>query len=327
MAGLGTRLRPQTWSRPKQLITIADNSVLGHVLNTFGTLPDPENVEFVFIIGYLGDKVKEYMAEKHPELEVHYIIQEEMRGQSHAIYLARQHLTGPMLMVFADTLIESNLSFLATEKSDIVAWVQPVPDPRRFGVAEINQNGSVNRLIEKPKSMENNLAVVGFYYFKQSELLVKAIEEQIQRDIQLKSEFFLADAINIMLEDEKTKMRTEKVDVWLDAGTPEAILETNRYLLDHGHDNSASVADSQRVCITPPVYIHPEAEVEDSVLGPHVSIGARCRISGSIIQNTIIEEDSLVGDVILRDALIGQNSQLKGQSVTVNLGDNTKVEI
>ena len=327
MAGLGKRLRPQTWSRPKQLIRLADNSVLGHVLDMFETLPDPENVEFVFIIGYLGDRVREYMAEAYPDFEVHYIVQEEMRGQSHALYLAREHLTGPMLMVFADTLIETDLSGLADEEADIVAWVKPVPDPRRFGVAEINQAGQVTRLIEKPKSMDNNLAVVGFYYFRQSELLVEAIEEQIRRDIKLKSEYFLADAINIMLEDKNTKMRTEKVDVWLDAGTPEAVLESNKYLLEHGRDNSSEVAGRLGIRVIPPVYVHPDAEVEASVLGPHVAIGAGCCVRGSVIQNTVIEKNSRVEDVILQDSLIGQDSQVKGQSVTVNLGDNIKVEI
>ena len=327
MAGLGKRLRPQTWSRPKQLIHLANNSVLGHVLDMFDTMPNPENVDFVFIIGYLGDKVREYMAEAYPDFKVHYIVQEEMRGQSHALYLAREHLTGPMLMVFADTLIETDLSLLADEESDIVAWVKPVPDPRRFGVAEVDQDGYVTRLIEKPKSMDNNLAVVGFYYFRQSGLLVEAIEEQIRRDIKLKSEYFLADAINIMLEDKKIKMRTEKVDVWLDAGTPEAILETNRYLLEHGRCNSPTVAERPGIRVVPPIYVHADAVVEASVLGPHVAIGAGCHIQGSVIQNSIVERNSRVEDVILRDTLIGQNSQVKGQAVTVNLGDNTEVEI
>lgn len=327
MAGLGTRLRPQTWSRPKQLIHLADNSVLGHVLDMFETLPDPENVEFVFIIGYLGDKVREYMAKAYPEFKVHYIVQEEMRGQSHALYLAHEHLTGPMLMVFADTLIETDLSFLEDEESDIIAWVKPVPDPRRFGVAEINQNGEVTRLIEKPKSMDNNLAVVGFYYFKDSKLLVEAIEEQIRRDIKLKNEYFLADAINIMLENENLKMRPEKVDVWLDAGTPEAVLETNQYLLEGGHDNSSEVKKRLGIQVIPPIYVHPEAKIETSVLGPHVAIGSGCHIRGSVIQNTIIEKNSRVEDIILRDTLIGQNSHIKGQSVVVNLGDNVEVKI
>ena len=142
-----------------------------------------------------------------------------------------------MLMVFADTLVETNLSFLNDEQADAVAWVKAVPDPRRFGVAVLGADGWVTRLIEKPKDMDNNLVVVGFYYFKDSSALVAAIEEQMRRNIQLKNEYFLADAVNILLES-KIKMRTQEVETWLDAGTAEDVLATNRYLLEHGHDNS-----------------------------------------------------------------------------------------
>jgi glucose-1-phosphate thymidylyltransferase len=327
MAGFGTRLRPQTWSRPKQLIQMADNSVLGHVLNMFRTLPDPMNVEFVFIIGYLGEKVKEYMAEAYPEFKVHYVVQEEMKGQSHAIYLAREHLNGPMLMVFADTLIETDLSFLADEESDIVTWVKPVPDPRRFGVAEVNEDGWVTRLIEKPRSMDNNLAVVGFYYFKEGQKLISAIGEQIERKVKLKGEYFLADAINIMLENQDLRMRTQKVDVWLDAGTPEAVLETNHYLLEHDHDNSDQVSQREGIKIISPVYVHPDAELSACILGPHVAIGKGCEVESSVIKNSIIEANSRVENAILQDSLIGENSYVSGQAVKVNLGDETQVDI
>ena len=126
-----------------------------------------------------------------------------MKGQSHAIYLAKDHISGPMIMVFADTLIETDLGFLEEEKSDIVAWVKPVRDPRRFGVAEVGKDELVTRLIEKPKAMDNNLALVGFYYFKKGQDLIAAIEKQMEQRVQLKGEFFLADAINIMLESGK----------------------------------------------------------------------------------------------------------------------------
>ena len=189
MAGYGTRLRPHTWSRPKQLISLAGTSVLSHILDMFKTLPDPSDVEFIFIVGYLGHKIEAYMQEMHPHYKVNYVVQEEMRGQSHAIHLAKEFLNGPMLMVFADTLIETNLSFLSDTDSDIIAWVKPVPDPRRFGVTEIGKNGFVKRLIEKPKEMYNNLAVVGFYYFKESANLIAAIEEQMTGGQTLKGSF------------------------------------------------------------------------------------------------------------------------------------------
>ncbi len=327
MAGFGKRLRPHTWSRPKQLISVAGKTVIEHVLDTFSTLPSDLKTEFVFIVGYLGDKIREFMETEHPDLTVHYVVQEEMRGQSHAIYLARDYINGPMLMVFADTLIETDLSFLEQEESDIVAWVKPVPDPRRFGVAEVGKDQRVTRLIEKPQAMDNNLALVGFYYFKNGQDLIQAIEEQINQKVQLKGEFFLADAINILLEGDSCAMRIQKVNIWLDAGTFEAVLGTNRYLLDHGHDNSEKAGQRIGVKIIPPVYIHPEAEVESSVIGPHATIEAGCRILGSNIQNTIVEKNSQIEDAILAGSMIGQNSRLKGGSYSITVGDNTDLEL
>ena len=241
MAGLGTRLRPQTWSKPKQLVSVAGKTVLDHVLDSLSSLPADWDIELINIVGYLGDQIEEHLRANYPNLKSHFIVQENPLGQSHAIKLAEEYLQGPMLIVFADTLIQSDLSFLADEPAEAVAWVRPVPDPRRFGVAELGENGWVKRLIEKPQDVTNNLAVVGFYYFKDSQALVSAIDEQIRRDLQLKGEFYLADAINIMLE-KGLKMHTQQVDVWLDAGTPEALLETNRYLLEHGKDNSAEAS-------------------------------------------------------------------------------------
>jgi glucose-1-phosphate thymidylyltransferase len=327
MAGYGKRLRPHTCSRPKQLISLAGKTVIEHVLDTFSTLPEDIKMEFVFIVGYLGDTIRDFMEAEYPDLTVHYVVQEEMRGQSHAIYLAREHINGPMIMVFADTLIETELSFLDQEKSDIVAWVKPVPDPRRFGVAEVGKDQQVTRLIEKPKAMDNNLALVGFYYFNNGQDLIQAIEKQMDQKVQLKGEFFLADAINILLDGGSCKMRIQKVNIWLDAGTFEAVLSTNRYLLDHGHDNTEKAAKRMGVNIIPPVYIHPEAEVESSVIGPHTAIEAGCRILGSIIQNSIVEKNTQIEDVILEGSMIGQNSRLKGGSYSINIGDNTEVEL
>ena len=121
MAGLGTRLRPHTWSKPKQMLSVAGKPVLDHVLDMLSTLPDPDNVELINIVGYLGDQIEDHMRKCYPNIKSHFVLQEDPRGQSHAIYLARQHLSGPMMVVFADTLIETDLSNLANEKSDAIA--------------------------------------------------------------------------------------------------------------------------------------------------------------------------------------------------------------
>ncbi|UCE01015.1 MAG: NTP transferase domain-containing protein [Chloroflexota bacterium] len=326
MAGLGTRLRPHTWSKPKQLVSVAGKPVLDHVLDMFSTLPNPDNVEFVNIVGYLGDQIEDHMQKCYPHIKSHFVVQDNPKGQSHAIYLARQYLTGPMMVVFADTLIETDLSNLLDKPSDAVAWVKPVPDPRRFGVAVVDQDGRVTQLIEKPKETENNLAVVGFYYFRSSEALIAAIEEQMQRDLQLKGEYFLVDAINIMLEKGIT-MHTEKVDVWLDAGTPDALLETNRYLLKNGHSNSEEAAKRSGVVINPPVFVHPSAELENCVIGPYASIGSGAQVSSSIVRDSILEDEAQVSDVILERSLIGRRSQIQRRAGSVNAGDNTVVSL
>ncbi|MEW5869200.1 MAG: sugar phosphate nucleotidyltransferase [Chloroflexota bacterium] len=326
MAGLGTRLRPHTWSKPKQLVSVAGKAVLDHVLDSLASLPDPQDIELINIVGYLGDQIEYHLQEHHPELKAHYVLQENPRGQSHAIKLAEAYLHGPMLMVFADTLIKTDLSFLAHETAEAVAWVKPVPDPRRFGVAEMGQNGWVTRLIEKPQAMQNNLAVVGFYYFSQAEELIAAIDEQMERDLALKGEFYLVDAINIMLK-RGLKMRTQSVDVWLDAGTPEALLDTNRYLLENGSDNSQQTAQRQGVVINPPVFVHPTAHVSQTILGPYVSIGAGCKVEQCIIQNSILEDEAEAAGVILESSLVGRRAHITRRPGIVNAGDNTVVTL
>jgi glucose-1-phosphate thymidylyltransferase len=325
MAGLGTRMRPHTWSKPKPLIALAGKTVLDYVLEQFNSLPEGIEVEYVFIIGPQGDQVKAYMQEHHPQKITHYVYQSEMRGQSDALLLAREYLTGPMIMAFSDTLVETDFAFLKEETCDGIAWVMPVLDPRRFGVAQVNEKGWVTRLIEKPADIINNLAVVGLYYFCSGEGLIDAIQEQMRLDVQLKGEYFLADAINIMLQ-RGAKIRTRRVETWLDAGTPESLLETNRYLLEHGYANRLYDNDCPGATIIPPVFIPKSAKVESSVIGPYVSVGNDCQLSNVIIRNSIVEEGAQVSQMILEDSLIGRQVHLSGRADRINLGDQSWAE-
>ncbi len=248
-------------------------------------------------------------------------MQPEMKGQSDAFWQAREFLHGPMLMVFSDTLIDNDFPS-SPMKPRVWHSSNPVPDPRRFGVAEVDKNHQVVRLIEKPQELKNNLAVVGCYYFEEADNLISAIEEQIKRNISLKNEFFLVDAINIMLERGMT-MRTEMVSTWLDAGTSEALLETNRYLLEHGQDNSASVANLEDTVIIPPVNIHPTARVNTAVIGPHVSLGEGVVVNDSTIRDSIIGSGTHVTASLLEGSLIGHHVNITGQSGRFNIGDNS----
>ena len=329
-AGWATRMRPQSWSKPKPLVSVAGKTSLDHLLDMFESVPAGMEVEYVFIVGpYLGEtQIPPYVKERYPGLKAHYVLQPVMKGQADALWLAREHLSGPLLVCYSDTLIETDFSRLAGEKAEGVAWVKPVPDPRRFGVAEVDAQGWVTHLVEKPQTKENGLAVVGCYYFQQAEKLLTAIEEQFRRGTSLKGEYFLADAINIMIE-RGLKLRTQTVNVWLDTGTIQATLETNKYLLEHGRENSAGHL-GEDVKINRPVFVHPTAEIVNSTIGPHVSIGAGCVITGSRIENSILEVGVTVKAAALKGSFIGRQAQIQGCSaddppLTLNIGDNSSV--
>lgn len=321
-AGYGTRLRPHTWSKPKPLITVAGKPVLGHVLDMFNRVPSIDEV--IIIVGYLGEQIQEYVDQAYPLLKTRYIEQRELIGQSHAIWLAREGLHGPTMIVFVDTLVETDLVSSDLENVQAIGWVKEVSDPRRFGVAEAGADGWVRRLIEKPQDMTNNLAVVGFYYFQEGEALIAAIEEQMQAGQQLKGEYYLADAINIML-DKGLKMRIQPVEVWNDCGKPDALLMTNRYLLEHSRDNSSESSKRKGVVIVPPVFIDPSANIDQSVIGPYASIGPGCEIHRSIIQDSIIDQDSEILDTTLSQSLIGRQVRVVGRHRSLNIGDSSEV--
>ncbi len=329
-------MRPHTWSKPKPLVGVAGRTALDYLMDMFKTVPATMEMEFIFVLGpNLGElQIPPFIAEHYPDIQAYYVVQAEMRGQSHALYLAREHLTGPMIMCFSDTLIETDLSFLEREQSDGIAWVKAVPDPRRFGVAELDADGWVKRLIEKPQNMENNLALVGCYYFRAAEDLLSAIDEQMARDIRLKDEFFLVDAINIMLQ-RGARIRVDQTETWLDTGTIDSTLETNRYLLERdGHallteNNGNGKKHVPGVKVIQPVFIHETAEVTDSQIGPYASIGANCRVSGSIIEDSIIEADCEISDISLKRSVVGRQATVQGHGtrevLTLNISDDSSV--
>jgi glucose-1-phosphate thymidylyltransferase len=272
------------------------------------------------VIGYLGEQIKKHMQEMHPDKKVVYYVQEQLLGQSHAIYLARDAIRGPTLLTYCDTLNEADFSFLSAGEVDGVALVQEVDDPRRHGVAVPDADNLIVKLIEKPNTMEHKLALTGFYYFPEGRDLIKAIEIQLENNRSLHNEYYLADAINILVQ-HGARIRTEKAIQWLDAGTPEAIMDTNAYLLQRYSRAQYEIVERQSNVLIPPIFIHESSRVRNSIIGPNVSIGAGCTIERSIIKDSIIDDDTDATEAVVIQSLIGRGCSISGRAISVIMAD------
>ena len=323
LAGFGKRMRPHTWSKPKPLLNVAGKPMLGHILDKLARLDVPVD-ELTFVVGWLGDQIQEYYEASGYPYPARYVEQKELLGQAHALWLAREHLSGPVLIIFVDTIFDADLHQLGESGLDGVLYVKEVADPRRFGVAVLGPDGRATRLVEKPGTFDNRLAVVGVYYVRDSAWLIRAIEELMAHNIQAKGEYWLADALNLMME-QGASFGVREVTVWEDCGTPKDVLQTNRYLLEHGQDNGDQATPINSVII-PPVYIASTARVENSIVGPHVTIADRSTVVNSIIRDSIIDEDASINDTMLDRSLIGKEALVRGRYRVLNVGDSSQVD-
>ena len=321
LAGFGSRMRPHTWTKPKPLLNVAGKPFLGHLLDSFASL-DIE--ELVIIYGWLGDQIRSYVNSQYAHLNPKFVEQAELKGQSHALWLAREYLTGDGIIVFVDTFFDMDVSVLSNPKANMpgvdgISFVKEVDDPRRFGVVELDEEGFIARFIEKPTRVDNKQVGIGFYWVRDLAWMVRCIEDHMASGNMLDGEFFLTHTLQVMIG-RGAKFRTHEVDVWQDTGKPETTLQCNRYLLEHGCDNSAQVQAKDSV-IVPPVHIAADAVIEHAVVGPYVNVCSGATIRNAIIRNSLIDTEAVVEEIYLEGSLIGAKTHVKGQPTRLNIGN------
>lgn len=312
VAGLGSRLRPLTWNRPKPLVSVGGKPILAHVIER--VLPaEPERL--IFITGFLGEQIETW-AKANYDLPLAFVEQPEMRGQTDAIVRTREICHGSGLILFPDMVFEADFSGLETADADVVIYTKHVDDPSRFGVT-VEEHGRVVKLVEKPELPISNEAVVGIYYFRSMPDLYDAIDEQMERGMTQKNEYFIADAIQILI-DRGHKVITAPVPVWEDCGNIEVLLSTNRYLLDQ----AAPSLTREEAMIVQPSLIADDAVIEGSVVGPYASIGSGAVIRDSIVRNSIVDEGATVERAVIEDSVVGRSAVVEGRASVIHIGDN-----
>jgi glucose-1-phosphate thymidylyltransferase len=318
MAGLGKRMRPHTWSKPKPLLQVAGKPVLGHILDKFIPL---DLDEVVFVTGWLGEQIEGYVRDNYA-FDARFVTQTELAGQAHAVYLAKEYLHGPCLVLFVDTLFEADLRKLATCQADGVIFTKEMDDPRPFG-AVVERDGRIIRYIEKPPTCEYRKTTIGVFYVREGEQLADAIAYNLENDIRTRGEFYMADALQVMM-DRGAYIVSEPVEVWEDCGQPETLLHTNRYLLDHGHARLPALKAGFYV---PPVNVAPSAIIEDAIIGPYASIGEGAIIRDAIVRDAIVESGALIERALIEHSLVGRNAQIRGVMRELNVGDDDVLSI
>ena len=322
VAGAGTKLRPHTYTQPKALIPIAGKTILSFIVDQ---LREANITEFIFIVGYLGEKIQEYVKQTYPDLITHFVYQNERQGTGHAIELTK-NIVGDdeVFVVLGDTICEYDIHEVVNSPHSMLG-VKKVDDPRNFGVATIGMDGFIEQMVEKPAIPKSNMALVGLYKIKESNFLFECLHHLFIQDIKTQGEYNLTDALDCMIK-RGAKFQSFKVKNWFDCGKKETLLESNATLLKKFGGNAKEDHGFKDTIIIAPVSIAAGCTISNSIIGPHVSIGANTNITHSIVKDSIIGSYTNLHEVVIDNSLIGSDASVKGLSRSLNIGDNTEID-
>ncbi len=325
VAGAGTKLRPLTYTQPKALIPIGGKTILGVIVEQ---LLEAGVTEFVFVIGYLGEKIQRYIERQYPEVKASFVTQNDRKGTGHAICLTRQAVgDDEVMIVLGDTVCDYNLKEVLASPVSMIG-VKKVDDPRSFGVAEINDKDQVTRMVEKPLIPKSNMAMVGIYYIKESKKMFDTLETHLTQSPDQNGEYQLTSALQRMIE-EGVPMNAFRVNNWFDCGKKESLLSTNAILLkqaEEGHKIEDSNNYTNTVIIHP-VNIGSGCTINNSIVGPNVTIGEQSKVESSIVKDSIIGSYAELHHVVLNSSIIGSDAFVRGLSQSLNIGDNTEIDL
>jgi glucose-1-phosphate thymidylyltransferase len=322
VAGAGAKLRPHTYTQPKALIPIAGKTILSFIVDQ---LHDAGIHEFIFIVGYLGEKIHEYVLQTYPELTCHFVYQNERQGTGHAIELTKTIVGNDEVMVtLGDTICDYDIKAVVASDTNMLG-IKKVDDPRSFGVAELSDEGAVDHVIEKPAIPKSNMALVGVYKIKDTAILFQCLEYLFQQNIKSYGEYNLTDALDCMIR-RGAKFKSFKVKNWYDCGKKETLLESNTTLLKKFGGEIDKNIQSENSIIIPPVSIGAGCRLKNSIVGPHVSVGPNTMLEYSVVRDSIIGSYTNLFEVVIDNSLIGSDASVKGLSRTLNIGDNTELD-
>ncbi|MBN8221400.1 MAG: NTP transferase domain-containing protein [Spirochaetes bacterium] len=303
-------MRPLTHTLPKAMLPVAGKPSIFHIIDRAAQAGVKD---FVIITGYLRELMESEILAAYPNLKIEFVEQKEQMGLGHAIYMARGKFQpgDAMLLIYGDTLFEGDIETMMQSKSAVIG-VFEVEDPRRFGVIEMGEGQTIKSLVEKPEKFVSNLAIPGVNYFPSSAELFAALDHIVQNNIRTKNEYQATDAFQYMLKEKKISFVWQKLTAWDDAGTLEAILDTNKIILGRrGAGKMFAVAG--------------DAKVNGSQLEEYASVSEGAQIENSTLINCIVDRGSVLKNCKLENSLIGRNAHLENVTGTIVVGDDTQI--
>jgi glucose-1-phosphate thymidylyltransferase len=328
MAGKGKRMRPHTLTVPKPLIQVAGKPIVQRLVEDITKVCGEKVDEIAFIIGPdFGKEVEENLIKIAQDQGAKGTIcyQEKALGTAHAIMCAKESISGKTVVAFADTLFKAD--FVMDTNQEGVIWVQAIEDPRQFGVVKLNDAGVITDFVEKPETFISDLAIIGIYYFKDGDNLKKELQYLLNNNITEKGEFQLTNALENMKQ-KGIVFTPGKVTEWLDCGNKDATVYTNQRVLEFNIGTTELKGKNsltENSTIIEPCYIGDNVTIKNSVVGPHVSIGAGSLVSNAIVKNSIIQSNTKLSNAIITNSMIGEGAEVNGKTLDLSMSDYTTI--